>query len=276
MSLDQFMTPVAERVKRPLSIKPFKVACYSTKGGVSKTTLALNLSDCLAVDHILSVLLVDVDPQRSSFLTAKRLKLVKFDTITIDSYNNLDESELSRYDVILLDFPPSLNINTIPTDEVDLVIIPAQPNLLDITSLSNSNELIAEHCDAVTHRVWTRVDSRSAFPNMVIDSDNSNPSIMPNRQLFADVLYFSGSVFTTSRELRESKSFAKFSENARRKRAPSEDPDRYMRAMASKYSRALKECRAITNRILFESLSKVGMEHELDWTGLLTFDDDTI
>ena len=39
------------------------ISFVNMKGGVAKTTLAINVANCLAVRHSMKVLVVDVDPK---------------------------------------------------------------------------------------------------------------------------------------------------------------------------------------------------------------------
>ena len=88
------------------------IAVANQKGGVGKTTTAVNLASCLAEKHNVNVLLVDFDPQGNATtgcgINKKKVSVSTYDIITAE---NIDE-ELFRSAVIKTGFK---NLSVIPS-----------------------------------------------------------------------------------------------------------------------------------------------------------------
>lgn len=122
------------------------ISLLSEKGGVGKTTLAINISYCLQ-SRGNSVLLVDSDPQGSARDWNERndgeiLNIIGLDRITLDK----DIIKFKKkYDYIIIDGAPQLKdlaVRAILCS--DLVLIPCQPSSLDTWASKHAVELIKQ------------------------------------------------------------------------------------------------------------------------------------
>lgn len=100
-----------------------KILIANSKGGSSKSTLALSLAYCLAQNY--KVCIVDTDPQ-GSINNFKQF-------VGIDIVDNLN----GAYDVAIIDSPPYLS-NQLPEliKSADYVLIPCRPNYFDALAIS--------------------------------------------------------------------------------------------------------------------------------------------
>jgi chromosome partitioning protein len=122
------------------------ISLVNQKGGVGKTTLATNVSDCISAKG-LRVLLVDTDPQGS---------VVQWQAINANTGFDVRHhpmpvswSDIRRwagdYDHLVIDAPPALgDITRSILALSDLAIVPIGPSPLDIWSSNETVMLIRE------------------------------------------------------------------------------------------------------------------------------------
>jgi cellulose biosynthesis protein BcsQ len=176
------------------------IAIYSLKGGVGKTTLAVNLAWCAAANSARRTVLWDLDPQAAATWLlggaptdqaqamfskdvavarqARPTRYAKLDLIGADAslrgldqlFHDLDKkkrlakllTELNGYDRVILDCPPGL---TETADQVmraaDLIVIPVIPSPLS----QRAYEGVARHLGgrAPLMPVHVMVDRRRAL-----------------------------------------------------------------------------------------------------------------
>ena len=142
---------------------PKILAVVNGKGGVGKTTTAVNLAAVLAEKH--DVLLVDADPQGSATWWVERSEAgMAFDLSKESDPKVLKHLHQStQYQLIVVDTPPALRSEALRTviGLADYLVLPTPPAPMDLTALIETVRTAVMPLQ-VAHRVLlTKVDSRS-------------------------------------------------------------------------------------------------------------------
>jgi chromosome partitioning protein len=123
------------------------IGVLNQKGGVGKTTLAVNVSATLALRG-LRVLLVDADPQGSSLAwSAARSAALLFPVVGMPKPTlHRDMPEVARdYDAVVIDGAPRVNdLGRAAILASDVILIPVQPSPYDVWAAADTVQLIRE------------------------------------------------------------------------------------------------------------------------------------
>lgn len=143
------------------SVTPKVLAILNGKGGVGKTTTAVNLAAAFAQNH--SVLLVDADPQGSASWWVERSGGMGFDLTQESDPSLLKQVRDVNYQIVVVDTPPALNSEALAAviPVADYLILPTPPAAMDLSALIETIRRTVKPT-GVAHRVLlTRVDPRS-------------------------------------------------------------------------------------------------------------------
>lgn len=140
------------------------IAVLNQKGGVGKTTICTNLARAAQLDGH-EVLIADSDRQASCLRWMDVGE--DFDLPVIGAHVRKMSPALRphrpNYDLIIIDGEPSMHARTETSiDAADLVLLPVQPSVVDMWSVSNILDILDEggEPDDKAAFVLTRVDTR--------------------------------------------------------------------------------------------------------------------
>jgi len=122
------------------------LAIANQKGGVGKTTTAINLASALS-SRDLKVLMVDADPQGSVLQWQSTGANREFDVVQMPmpDLNAQIKNHRQGFDHVVIDSPPALShISREIAAASDLVIIPIAPSSLDIWSSRETIQLVTD------------------------------------------------------------------------------------------------------------------------------------
>jgi chromosome partitioning protein len=121
------------------------IALVSQKGGVGKTTITLHLATAFT-QHDYGVVVLDLDPQASA-AEWKDYRAAEFPAVQSIQparlQRVLSEARAIGADVVILDTAPHSDGPALEAaKQADLVLVPAQPSILDLRALGKTADLL--------------------------------------------------------------------------------------------------------------------------------------
>lgn len=122
------------------------IGMVNQKGGVGKTTLALNIAHALASES--RVLVIDADPQQSAvnWSSARKEKpIFSVMGLSTDTIHRDIDDFYKNYDHIIIDSPP--RVAAVARSVIvasDIILVPATPCIFGVWALEESVSLVLE------------------------------------------------------------------------------------------------------------------------------------
>ncbi len=125
------------------------ISFQNSKGGVGKTTLAINIAKCLSREN--SVIIYDADPQRTAYdwfsmntSNASETKDIPFEVVPVDNPKTLESAaEKDKYDYCIIDNPPAMSQFFITSIKLaSSLVIPISSSAFDIWGLSSLIDMV--------------------------------------------------------------------------------------------------------------------------------------
>jgi chromosome partitioning protein len=123
------------------------IALISQKGGVGKTTLAINLAAAAQRDDLQAVI-ADTDPQQSTYEWYRGRKeqhpLPYVAQVFPENIGDvIDKSERNGAGLLVVDTSPNSAEDSLAiADRVDLLIVPCAPSFIDLRALKRTEKII--------------------------------------------------------------------------------------------------------------------------------------
>jgi len=122
-----------------------KIALIAQKGGVGKTTLAVNLAVSMQASGFKTTLF-DLDPQESAVIWADRRKN-EFPHVEFLTERRLPDGLTAAaeygFSIAIIDTPPAAGPQAFTAAQsADLVLIPCRPSLVDLDAIRRTAQLI--------------------------------------------------------------------------------------------------------------------------------------
>jgi chromosome partitioning protein len=115
------------------------ISVQNSKGGVGKTTLAINIAKYLSMGCNSKTVLYDADPQRTAYDWSCIKQDKSFDVIPIDNPKLLESSiEKNDYNYVVIDNPPAMSQFFITSIKLaNYLVVPVASSAFDIWGLSS-------------------------------------------------------------------------------------------------------------------------------------------